>query len=168
LSLSLTAGFFSAVPAAFGPMAANPGAGKRLFTERCSLCHSTDSRAGTGPGLGGIMGRPAASSQFAFTDELRNAGLSWDSATLDRYLANPGKVVPGTAMAVTTPVAAERRDIIAYLATLPKGSASSEDDSSQANAATGPGDWNNAVPGRRYHITMADLAKPFATPSVRN
>lgn len=168
ITLPFTANAIPFAAAASGAVAGNADVGKRLFIDRCSLCHSTDSRPGTGPGLGGIVGEPAASSKFGFTDELRNAELTWNLESLDRYLANPGKVVPGTSMAVATPVAAERRDIIAYLATLAKSSASADEETPQPAAPAAPGDWNNAAPGRRYRITTAGLAEPFATPSGRN
>ena len=39
-------------------------------------------------------------------------------ANLDRWLKGPQKLVPGTAMTVEVPNAAERRELIAYLAAL--------------------------------------------------
>jgi cytochrome c2 len=42
----------------------------------------------------------------------------WSLTTaLDRFLAAPGKDVPGTAMPISTPSANDRADLIAYLAT---------------------------------------------------
>jgi len=45
------------------------------------------------------------------------AGLVWDEATLDRYIADPDALVPGTAMSVP-PLhdEQERADLLAYLA----------------------------------------------------
>lgn len=45
------------------------------------------------------------------------AGLIWDAASLDRYLADPESVVPGTRMSIP-PVRdeQERADLVAYLA----------------------------------------------------
>ena len=45
------------------------------------------------------------------------AGLTWDAATLDLYIADPERVVPGTLMSVP-PLrdAQERADLFAYLA----------------------------------------------------
>ena len=44
------------------------------------------------------------------------AGLVWDAASLDRYLADPESVVPGTRMSIP-PVRdeQERADLVAYL-----------------------------------------------------
>jgi len=47
---------------------------------------------------------------------MKKSKLVWDEKTLDRFLANPMKVVPGTAMTyegVTD--AKDRADLIAYL-----------------------------------------------------
>jgi len=45
------------------------------------------------------------------------AGLVWEAATLDRYIADPESVVPGTNMSVP-PLRdeQERADLLAYLA----------------------------------------------------
>ena len=45
------------------------------------------------------------------------AGLIWDAATLDRYLADPDSVVAGTAISVPPVLdAQERAYLVAYLA----------------------------------------------------
>jgi cytochrome c len=46
---------------------------------------------------------------------LRRLDVTWNAATLDRWLADPTAVAPGTAMGVGTPAAQDRADIIAYL-----------------------------------------------------
>ncbi|CPN17102.1 cytochrome c [Bordetella pertussis] len=47
---------------------------------------------------------------------MKDSGLTWDAATLDRFLADPLKTVPGTAMTYAgVPDAGERADLIAYL-----------------------------------------------------
>jgi cytochrome c len=97
--------------------AANPG--ELLFQQRCALCHSTGTRNGQGPGLAGVVGRPAASAPgFQYTKALRESGLTWDEATLDKFLASPFTLVRGTMMSVATPDAGERKQLIDYLATL--------------------------------------------------
>ena len=50
---------------------------------------------------------------------MKNAGLTWDDATLDEYLTAPMKKVPGTKMTfagLSDPAA--RKEVIAYLKTL--------------------------------------------------
>jgi len=99
----------------------DPAKGAAVFDDRCSSCHSiTDNMQG--PHLGGVVGRKAASVPgVAYTDALKGSGLVWTADKLDQFLTGPEKMVPGTAMTATVPDAAERRDLIAYLAsTSPK------------------------------------------------
>lgn len=65
------------------------------------------------------MGRLAGSVPgFAYSPALRSSGLTWDTQTLERWLANPEALVPGQRMGYRLADAQERADIIAYLATL--------------------------------------------------
>jgi cytochrome c len=41
--------------------------------------------------------------------------LTWDEATLDRWLTNPSALVPGTKMFFQLSSAQDRADVIAYL-----------------------------------------------------
>jgi cytochrome c len=92
--------------------------GADVYDDRCSGCHVIGA-AGQGPNLAGVVGRKAgAVAGFPYTAALKGSGLTWTPANLDRWLAGPQKVVPGTAMTVEVPAAAERRELIAYLATL--------------------------------------------------
>jgi len=97
------------------------GRGKLFFQRNCALCHATrlgprnTAIAGQGPSLVGILGRRAGSgSNFNYTKALRESGLAWDAATLDRFLANPVAAVPGTSMPIPVPSAENRRNVIAY------------------------------------------------------
>jgi cytochrome c len=96
--------------------------GERIF-QRCYACHSIapgETASLQGPTLFQIGGRPAAAIPgFDYSQAMREkgaAGLVWDAATLDRYIADPETVVPGTRMSVP-PMrdAQERADLIAYL-----------------------------------------------------
>lgn len=50
---------------------------------------------------------------------MRDADLVWNAETLDRFLAAPLKMVPGTSMGfVGIPDDEERQNLIAWLATL--------------------------------------------------
>jgi cytochrome c len=104
-------------------VAGDAARGERAF-QRCYSCHSVDPKDAAklqGPNLFQIVGRPAgAASGFDYSDAMREkaaAGLTWDAATLDRYIADPEAVVPGTRMSVP-PLRdeQERADLIAYLA----------------------------------------------------
>ena len=156
------------------------GHGAQLFETQCQLCHNANGSAGQGPALGGVVGRKAGSTAFGYSQALRSTGFAWSEATLDRYLANPQALVPGTAMAVRVASESERRDLIAYLATLkasaPAVSASDAPMAPEAAARPGAtlsgkaafGDWQGDAPGLRRKITVADLPPPFSTDSAGN
>ncbi|KWV48838.1 cytochrome C oxidase assembly protein [Bradyrhizobium macuxiense] len=95
--------------------APDPVHGRQLFTERCTACHATDINK-AGPVLGGVVGRRAGSAPgYHYSAALKSAGLTWSTDNLDRWLADPQKLVPGARMPVRVLDAPSRRDIIAYL-----------------------------------------------------
>src|ERR1044071_5424070 len=109
-------------------LAADAGAGKTTFLQQCALCHTAepgDNGGAQGPDLRAIFDSPAASNAaFTYTEALRNAKLTWDAATLDRFLAAPTAVVPGSAMVIPVAQAADRENLIAYFQTLKQGAQS--------------------------------------------
>jgi cytochrome c len=87
---------------------------------KCAACHNIEKGApnGLGPNLYGVFARPAATAQprYAYSPQLRASGRVWDFATLDRWLAEPRAVVPGTRMTfggLKNPE--ERKAVIAFL-----------------------------------------------------
>lgn len=106
-------------PTPTATVAAAPVGPPPSFTQ-CQVCHSVEAgQNGIGPSLAGVFGRKAASvSGFSYTDGMRSSNLTWNQANLDRYLANPSGVVPGTTMAVGPLDASQRSAIINYLKTL--------------------------------------------------
>jgi cytochrome c len=89
-------------------------AGEELFLDRCATCHIPDG-GGQGPSLTGLNGRKAGTHPgFAYSAAVRDSGLIWTGPALDRFLANPTKALPGTAMPIMVPDAKERADLIAY------------------------------------------------------
>jgi cytochrome c len=101
--------------------AADAAAGEAVFKSQCSICHSVQAgRNQTGPSLAGIVGRPAGQvANFHYSPANKNSGVTWDTATLDRYLTNPGSVVPHTIMTYGGLKDGEKRaNLIAYLATV--------------------------------------------------
>src|SRR5579863_6061888 len=101
--------------------AADPAAGKSVFNANCSICHSPQAgRNMVGPSLFGIVGRKTGSvAGFHYSDANKGANLTWDDATLDKYLQSPRTMIPGTTMTYGgMKDDAKRADLIAYLDTL--------------------------------------------------
>src|SRR3712207_773509 len=95
--------------------------GEALFKQRCSVCHSVvlPPKPGPGPNLHGVVGRKAAlAAPFKYSAALQKSGLTWTPANLDKFLTAPAQTVPGTFMVIALPNAPERRDVLAYLATV--------------------------------------------------
>jgi len=89
--------------------------GQHLFAERCTACHAVDANK-TGPMLGGVVGRKAASAPgYKYSLALLSADVTWSADNLDRWLADPRKFIAGAKMPIRVLDASTRRDIIAYL-----------------------------------------------------
>jgi cytochrome c len=96
----------------------DPRRGEKIY-ERCAACHSID-RDRTGPRHEGLLGRRVGSVPgFAYSPAMTKAGkagMVWDETTLDRFLENPTKAIPGTRMGYAgVKNAQERADLIAFL-----------------------------------------------------
>lgn len=102
--------------------AADVAAGAKYFDRKCSQCHDGEKTGGhaKGPFLWNWFGRPAASIPgFEFSEAMKRAGIAWDYATLDHYLADTERAVPGKAMnffGITAP--ALRAAVLLHLRTL--------------------------------------------------
>ena len=102
-------------------IAGDPAAGQSVFKAQCSTCHSpVAGKNAVGPSLFGIVGRKSGQVEgFRYSAANKNANITWDEATLDKYLISPKTVVPGTTMTYAgVKDDAKRADVIAYLATL--------------------------------------------------
>lgn len=92
-----------AVPAPAVNAAATAGdvvAGKAGFA-KCASCHQVgpSARAGFGPQLNGIIGRPAAATKdYRYSTAMQNARIVWTEDKLRAFLKAPDDVVPGTKM----------------------------------------------------------------------
>jgi cytochrome c len=100
---SLTCGIAYAalliVPAPTPGEAAN--AGPEAFNSNCRTCHSAnegDNRLG--PSLNKIIGRKAGTAPGYpnYSQSLKSSGITWDEATLDKFITNPDAVVPNNNM----------------------------------------------------------------------
>jgi cytochrome c len=85
--------------------AADRAAGQQIFKAQCAICHSVAAGAnGIGPTLFGVVGRPAGGIPgFQYTADHKKLGVTWDAATLDKYLTNPRAMVPDTTMICAAP-----------------------------------------------------------------
>lgn len=89
------------------------------FNNHCRTCHSVregDHRLG--PSLHNIHGAKAGSSSYAaYSQGMKTAGVTWDEATLDRFIENPEQVVRNNNMKPYKGIAdpAVRKQIVDYL-----------------------------------------------------
>ncbi len=91
--------------------------GKKVFA-KCMACHAVEAgKNKVGPTLHGIIGRKAGTVEgFTYSDAMKNAGITWNEAELDKYLTNPKKDIPGNKMAFPgLPKPDDRANVIAYL-----------------------------------------------------
>ena len=80
---------------------ADATAGEEFFMRKCSSCHDEykSDTHGKGPNLWNVMGRKAGSSPgFDYSDAMRQSGHTWNYATLNYYLTNTKRAVPGRIM----------------------------------------------------------------------
>ena len=110
-----------ALTAAGQTVAQDAAAGATVFKTQCGVCHSAvQGRTLSGPSLFGVVGRASGTAPgFTYSPAMKSAGLTWDAATLDRYITSPAIVVPHSRMIYPgLKDARQRADLIAYLATL--------------------------------------------------
>ncbi len=94
-------------------------AGRAIFDANCSACHALDgdAKSASAPPLGGLIGRPAGNTAFAYSKAMKGSGITWTDKHLFVFLTNPGKYVPGNRMAFAgLDGEGDRANLIAYLA----------------------------------------------------
>ena len=93
-----------------------------LQRPRLRLSSATLPRAswlnGLGPSLAGLVGKKASSvPNYNYSPAMKGSNLTWDVATLDAYLSDPQKLVPGNKMPFPgLKTENERNAVIAFLA----------------------------------------------------
>lgn len=94
--------------------------GETAFNIRCKACHTVapgGASGPVGPNLRGVVGRKAGGGSFKnYSPALKAAPMTWNAASLDKFLTAPTKVVPGTRMVMAVSDANQRKAIIAWLA----------------------------------------------------
>lgn len=99
--------------------AANRGAS--VYRRVCFSCHALEPGRNTpaGPTLHGLAGRPIAAARgFNYSPALRRFAARerrWTRALLERFLADPEALVPGTEMALPPLSPADRRAVAGWL-----------------------------------------------------
>jgi cytochrome c len=100
--------------------AGDAAAGKTIFF-KCSICHSTKpGKNMIGPSLFGVVGRKSATEPgYSYSSALKKLDVTWDPATIDKWITKPSAMAPGTKMVFPgLPKADDRANVIAYLETL--------------------------------------------------
>ena len=161
-------------------LGADANAGKSYFHQQCALCHSAqpgDGGGAQGPNLDGVVGRHAASDpQFGYTKAMQASNLTWDPATLDRFLKSPTTVVSGSAMVIAIPKDEDRANVIAYFQAVKDGTFKEAEHNrppftpppSTGAPPKGDADWKRDAPGRAHRIDVATLPAPFDSGSATN
>lgn len=95
--------------------AGDPRAGEAVYS-RCLGCHAIEHNR-TGPKHCGVVGRRAGSvAGYEYSVAMKKSKIVWNERMLDRFLANPLEIVPGSTMTYAgVPEPKDRADLIAYL-----------------------------------------------------
>lgn len=112
----------SLLVASVAQAAGDAAEGEKVFKRACATCHivTKEGPKRLGPSLFEIAGRKTGTVEgFRYSEANKNANIVWSPETLEPYLADPKKVVPGTIMAFAGLKKAEdRANVIAYLVSL--------------------------------------------------
>lgn len=88
--------------------------GEQLY-QSCQDCHSLDTND-VGPKHRGVFGRKAGTvPDYSYSAALKSSGITWNKGTLDKWLTDPQKLVPGSKMFFHLDAAQDRADVIEYL-----------------------------------------------------
>lgn len=144
--------------------------GRRAFQMRCSACHTLAENSSdlSGPNLWKVVGsRAGTRGAFAYSDALKNSGITWDADRLDAFLADPSKNMPGNRMAIPEGVPNPDRLALISFMMLETGGADwpkpelpkvvVDTDRSKPFPERFPSFWNHQMNNTtRYRVVMAD------------
>jgi nitrite reductase (NO-forming) len=136
--------------------------GRQVY-RKCQACHSLEPGKNlVGPSLAGIVGKKSASDPtYNYSPAMRAANLTWDLPTLDAYLLDPQKVVPGNKMPFPgLKTDNERQNILAYLAANSPGAAPAVAQRAPAAAAAPPAQQAQAQPTPPAQSAQPPSAQP--------
>jgi cytochrome c len=113
-------------PGSVAAVTGDPAAGADDF-RFCAACHSLEpGKHRTGPSLAGILGRRSGTAEgfHRYSPALKAAGVVWDEAALDAWIADSQAFILGNGMKFRgMPDPQGRADLIAYLAQAEQGGA---------------------------------------------
>jgi cytochrome c len=97
------------------PLTGDPASGQSIFEHHCGACHSLTANR-VGPNLSGVYGRKAGTApNFHYSDAVKLSGVTWDAASINKWLTNPRDFIPGQRMNFSISDPQKRADVIAYL-----------------------------------------------------
>jgi cytochrome c len=112
-AMALAAIFVIAQP--YASFASGDSAHGEKVYKACSICHSIE-KNGAGPKHEGVFGRTAGTvPDYRYSPALQKSGIVWNDETLDKWLADPQALVPGTKMFYAVDSAQDRADVIEFL-----------------------------------------------------
>jgi cytochrome c len=110
----LTVVMVASLTTATAEAAGDAARGEALYRD-CQACHAFDKNQ-IGPMHRGVVGRAAGTvAGFDYSEALKNAKIVWTEANLDKWLADPEILIPGSKMFFSVDKAGDRADIIAFL-----------------------------------------------------
>lgn len=126
---------------------ADPAKGEAVF-KKCASCHTVNQGGanGIGPNLYGVVGDHVGEGRggFAFSDDLKKHGGTWDFKSLNEWLTNPKGMVSGTKMTFAgLESGPDRANLIAYLNTqgsnlpLPKAAPAADEKAAEGGKTDG-------------------------------
>ncbi|ONH83147.1 cytochrome C [Roseomonas mucosa] len=89
-----------------------------MFKRQCGVCHTAGAGEPNrqGPNLHGVVGRTAGKLEgFRYSPALAASDLQWNAATLDAWLVDSARLVPGSVMPYRQANPAIRGAIIDWL-----------------------------------------------------
>ena len=89
--------------------------GAKVYEQRCGACHSLEANR-AGPRHHGVYGRKAGSiADFPYSPAVKSAQIVWSQDTLNAWLTDPQKLIPGQRMNFRLSDPQLRADVIAFL-----------------------------------------------------